>query len=405
MKYRRIGIVTGILFTTVALGAGAANYRRAHPRSGGATAHNATATATAAATATSPSGRRPGPRAPDGTKIRELVIADGRSCALYIDGTVVCWGSSERAVMPVPEDPAPRRIEGVTGAVALIVGNEHGCVLDGAGRVTCWGYCDTACKAVGGPVLYAKPTLLADVPPLTTMVGEDGADTACGVGSEDERLHCWGVMSASATWFGDPVPPHVYRHAAEGLTSRGRYARGASVGAVEMMTSGVGMACTRFRDGHTRCFSDGITDGENLPFKSLEAPKDPVARMSGTFSQACFVLVSGDVECHSTDGVLRPPFGKPMRTAAAAGNAVCATAVDGSLLCQRYEWGVEGNRNIARLQREATYQARVRDVGGRVRAIAGGTHRFCVLRDDDAVYCWDEYGDTAPERIALPATD
>ena len=127
--------------------------------------------------------------------------------------------------------------------------------------------------------------------------------------------------------------------------------------------------------------------------------------VSGTFSQACFVLVSGDVECHSTDGVLRPPFGKPMRTAAAAGNAVCATAVDGSLLCQRYEWGVGGNRNIARLQPEATYQARVRGVGGRVRAIAGGTHRFCVLRDDDAVYCWDEYGDTAPERIALPATD
>jgi hypothetical protein len=305
----------------------------------------------------------------------------------------------------VPEDPAPRRLEGVTDAVALIVGDEHGCVLDGAGRVTCWGYCDRACKAEQGATLYAKPTLLADVPPLTTMVGDGYGDTACGVGSEDERLHCWGVVSASATWFGDPVPPHVFHYVADDLSSKGRYARGANAGAVEMMTSGVGMACTRFRDGHTKCFSDGITDGESKPFESLAAPTAPVARMSGTLLQACFVLVSGEVECHSTDGILRPPFGKRVRTAASAGSDICASAVDGSLLCQRYDWAPGGNRNIAMLQREATYEPRVRDVGRPVRAIVSGTHRFCVLRDDDAVYCWDTYGDTAPERIALPATD
>jgi hypothetical protein len=395
VKYRRIGIVTGVLLTTVALGAGAATYRRAHP----------VAPAGAAAAAASPSGPRPITRPADGTKIRELVLGDGRSCALYINGTVVCWGSSERAMVPVPEDPAPRRIEGVTDAVALVVGDDHGCVLDGAGRVTCWGYCDMACRAGTGSILYAKPTLLADVPPLTTMVGEAYGDGACGVGIEDDRLHCWRVTGASATWFGDPVPPHVFHYVADDRSSRGRYARGANAGAVELMTSGVGMTCTRYRDGHTKCFSDGITDGENMPYKSLDAPKDPVARMSGTFSQACFVLVSGDVECHSTDGILRPPFGKPVRTVASAGNAVCASAVDGSLLCQHFDWGTGGTRSIGRLQREATYEPRVRDVGGPVRAIVSGTNRFCVLRADDAVYCWDEYGDGAPTRVALPATD
>lgn len=399
MKYRRIGIVTGLLLTTVALGSGAATYRRAHPA-------GPAGTPGPRAAAASLSGRGPIARPADGTKIRELVVGDGRSCALYINGTVVCWGASERSTMAaVPEDPAPRRIAGVTDAVALIVGDEHGCVLDGAGRVTCWGYCDRACKAGQGATLYAEPTLLADVPPLTTMVGDGYGDTACGVGSEDDRLHCWGVMAASATWFGDPVPPHVFHYVADDLSSRGRYARGANAGAVEMMTSGVGMACTRYRDDHTKCFSDGITDGENKPFTSLEAPKEPIARMSGNYTQACFVLVSGDVECHSTDGILRPPFGKRVRTAASAGNDVCATAVDGSLLCQRYDWDHGGNRNIARQQREATYEPRVRDVGGPVRAIASGMHRFCALRDDDAVYCWDTYGDTAPERIALPATD
>jgi hypothetical protein len=400
VRYWRIGIAVGVLLGTVALGAGAATYRRAHPSG---TAARAAVTSTAAPAA-SPSGRRPIPRPADGTKIRELVVGDERSCALYIDGTVVCWGPSERSVTPVPEDPAPRRVEGVTDAVALVIGDHHGCVLDSAGRVTCWGYCDLACKAGQGAVLYAKPTLLADVPPLTIMAGDGYGDTTCGVGSEDERLHCWGVMSASATWFGDPVPPHVQHYVADELTSKGRYARFAHAGAVEIMTSGVGMSCTRFRDGHTRCFSDGITDGANMPFKSLEAPKDPVARMSGTLSQACFVLVSGDVECHSTDGVLRPPFGKPVRTAACAGDAICATAVDGSLLCQRYEWPGGGYRNVAGREREATYEARVREVGGRVRAIAASTYRFCALRDDDAVYCWDGYSGSPVERIALPAT-
>lgn len=306
--------------------------------------------------------------------------------------------------MPLPEDVVPRRIEGVTDAVAVVVGDDHGCVLDAAGRVTCWGYCDMACRAGNGPLLFAKPTLLAEVPPLTTMVGDVYGDSACGVGADDERVHCWGVMSASATWFGDPIAPHIYHYLADD-SATGRFGRGPNAGALELMTSGVGMSCTRFRDGHTQCFSGGITNGENKPFASLEAPKDPVARMSGSFSQACFVLASGGVECRSTDGILRPPFGKPVRTAAAAGSAVCATAIDGSLLCQRYDWGSGGDR-VARLERVAKYEPRVHDVGGPVRAIVSGTHHFCVLRDDDAVYCWDEYGGAAaPERIALPAAE
>lgn len=389
MKYRRIGVITGVLLTTIALGAGAAAYGRSHP---------------GAVTASSRSGRRPTPRAADGRKVRDLVAGGGRSCAIYTNGKVACWGASERASASEPEDPTPHWIEGVNDAVALVIGDDHGCVLDAVGRVACWGYCDIACKAGNGPILFAKPTLLVDVPPLSTMVGDGYGDTACGVGADDEELHCWGVMSASATWFGDPVPPHVYHYAPGDFTAKGRFARGAHAGAVELMTSSVGMACTRFRDGHTKCFSDGITDGENMPFKSLEAPKDPVARMSGNFSQACFVLVSGDVECHSTDGILRPPFGKPARTVADAGSTVCATAVDGSLLCQHYDWPSGGDRNIARLQRQATYETYVRNVGGPVRAIVSGSNRFCALRDDDAVYCWNEYGDAAPERIALPAT-
>jgi hypothetical protein len=383
-------MVAGVLLITVA-GAGAATYRRAHAAGSSASA--------------SASGRRPTPRPADGTKIREIVAGESRSCALYMNGTVVCWGESERTGTGPHDDPSPRPIEGLTDAVAVTIGDSHGCALDAAGRVTCWGYCDLACQNGNGPLLFAKPTLIAELPPLTTMGSETYEDATCGVGADDEELHCWTVMSAGATWFGDPVPARIFVYGAELMRERnGRFARGAHAGAVDLVSSSMGVSCARFRDDHARCWSEGMTDGDHLPFASLEAPRAAVARMAAGIPETCFVLVSGDVECHSTDGILRVPFGKPMRTAAAAGNAVCGTAVDGSLLCQRYDWQPGGDRNIARLQRGATFEPHVRDVGGPARAIVSGRHHFCVLRADDAVYCWNEYDRAAPERVALPAT-
>lgn len=390
-KSRRLGVLVGLLLTTAALGTGAATYRRAH----------AAGTSGTSVAAGAP---RPTPTSAGGKKIRELIAGDSQTCALYTNGSVVCWGPTERYASPGPDDLTPHRIEGVTDAVAVTIGGSHGCVLDANGRVSCWGYCDPACRAGTGPRLFAKATPVADLPRLTTMVSELFGDSACGVGADDEELHCWGVMSASVTWFGDPVAPQLYTYGAERL-GKGRFARGAHAGAVELMTSGNGCNCARFRDGHARCWSDGLTDGEDKPFASLEAPREPVAHMAGSYAQGCFVLTSGAVECHSTDGILRPPFSKAARTAAAAGDTICATTVDGSLLCQRYTWDSGGDRNIAHLQRRATFEPRVRNVGGPARAIVSGSHHFCALREDDAVYCWDEYAVEDPARMALPAGD
>ena len=395
MKYRRIGVLTGVLVTTVALAAGAAGYRRAHP---GRTAAATAATAAAAA------GRRPAATPAGGKTIRELAAGDDQTCALYTHGSVVCWGAARYDAPLGTADESPHRLAGVTGAVAVSVGDTHGCVLDGDGVVSCWGYCDPACRAGTGPLLFAKPTRVADVPRLSTIVADALGDTTCGVGAEDEELHCWGSMSASVTWFGDPVGPRLYHYGPE-LGGKGRFARGAHAGAVELMTSSMGASCARFPGGLARCWSDGMTDGEGKPHASLEAPREPVARMAGGFLQGCFVLVSGKVECHSTDGILRPPFAELVTTAAAAGNAICATGRSGSLLCVRYAFEPRGDGNVARLQRGATFEARARDVGGPARAVVSGTHHFCVLREDDAVYCWDEYGVADPVRVALPAAD
>jgi len=357
---------------TLAVAGGAASYRRAQ-------ASNAQAGVPAALP-----GRRPVPTPATGKTIRELAAGDKQTCALYTNGTVVCWGEDpRRGPTGAAEIVPPRRIEGVTGAVAIAVGDSHACVLDADGRVSCWGYCDVACQAGNGPLLFAKATPVAIVPRLAVMSVDAFGDTTCGVGAEDEELHCWGEMSATVSWFGDPIGPRLYHSGPRdfvGLT--GRFEPHAHAGAVELMTSTTGMTCARFGDGHARCWSDGITNGEGKPFASLEAPREPVTRMWGSFAQGCFVLASGGVECHSSDGVIRPELGPGARaaTAAAAGNSICVTTADGSLVCQPH----------------------ARNVEGRARSVVSGTHRFCVLREDDAVYCWDEYTSSGPERVALP---
>jgi hypothetical protein len=311
-----------------------------------------------------------------------------QTCALYTNGTAACWGDDARGSVNAPAIKVPpHRIEGVTGAVAIAVGESHGCVLDADGRVSCWGYCDIACRNGNGPLLFDKATPVKIVPRLAAMAVDVFGGSTCGVGAEDEELHCWSEMSATVSWFGDPVGPRLYHSGPNelgGLRS-GRYARRAHAGAVELMSATTGVSCARFADNHARCWSDGITNGENKPFASLEAPSEPVTRMWGSFAQGCFVLASGGVECRSTDGVMHltpGPHGNAV-TAAAAGNSICATTTDGSLVCQPH----------------------AREVGGPARAVVSGSHHFCVLREDDAVFCWDEYGSTSPERVVLPPAD
>ena len=170
------------------------------------------------------------------------------------------------------------------------------------------------------------------------MNAEGVGGLTCGIGADDEELHCWGAALMSVNWFGDPVAPAIYTFG-PGLPYGGRrHERGAHAGAVELAAAASSHQCARYGDDRVRCWSEGVTDGEGKPFASLEAPKQPVSWMSGSFFQMCFVLRGGAVECHSTDGILRLPSGPPARTVASAGHTVCITTFDGALKCQRHIW-------------------------------------------------------------------
>jgi hypothetical protein len=295
-------------------------------------------------------------------------------------------------------------VPGLTGAVALAVGDRHGCALDAEGHVSCWGYCDLVCQNGGGPLLLRTATRIESVPRLRAIATEDFGETTCGVGVDDEELHCWYGTSPSRNWFGDPVPPHI-EYAEKQPHGEGRWAAHAHTGAVQLVAGASGSHCARFAGGRARCWSEGLTDGNSKPFASLDAPTAPVRAMSGSYYETCFVLDSGEVECRSTDGVLRPHLGKRMVAAAATSSSLCAIGADGALSCRHFRWndarsGAPDN-DASRHPKIATFEDEARDAGGPVRAIVAGASHFCALRDDDAVLCWYESGHGGPERVAL----
>lgn len=356
-----------------------------------------------AAAATPAGARRPVVRAAaPNQRIRELVVGDEQTCALYTSGSVECWGPhTHRSLGLTGDDATPLSIPGIANAVAVTVGADHGCALDADGWLSCWGYCDPACAAGTGPPLMPVAARVATVPRLRAITSEGYGDYSCGVGADDEQLHCWGPTRLSANWFGDPVPPSIY-YSAPDRNGTGQRAPRAHQGAVELTTSTSGGArCARYDDDTVRCWSDGMTDGEGKRFASLDGPTVPVIWMSASSSQQCFVLRTGQVQCHSTDGVIRPPLREPARTAAAGGGSVCATGRDGSLLCYRYRWD-GGDRNVARLGGHITFgDAETPAIGGRARTVVGSTFQFCALREDDAVLCWSGYSPAEPKRIPL----
>ncbi len=105
-----------------------------------------------------------------------------RTCVVVADGGIKCWTSNTGLI--------PIAVVGVTGATAVSVGAFHACALVAAGAVKCWG--DNWYGQLGNGVLGA-----AGNPPVD-VVGLTGA-TAVVVGNEHScavlaggTVKCWG---------------------------------------------------------------------------------------------------------------------------------------------------------------------------------------------------------------------
>jgi alpha-tubulin suppressor-like RCC1 family protein len=117
---------------------------------------------------------------------RSVAVQADHACAVVAAGRVTCWGyngsgqlGDRRSVRA--QRPAP--VRGVTGATAVVTGDEFSCALVDAGRVVCWG---------GSPRRrHAAPVTIRGLPPATALAA--GPDRACAL-SRAGRVACFTVV-------------------------------------------------------------------------------------------------------------------------------------------------------------------------------------------------------------------
>lgn len=91
-------------------------------------------------------------------QVDQVVVNENSSCALLLDGRVVCWGE---AVAGSSSRPEPEEIEGFSGRpVQLQIGNGMGCALLENGGVDCWRRIDSGFRMTSAPLQGPATRLL-----------------------------------------------------------------------------------------------------------------------------------------------------------------------------------------------------------------------------------------------------
>lgn len=134
-----------------------------------------------------------------------VAIAAGglRSCAIFADGRLQCWGSDEDEILT-----AANTLEGVRD---VAFGSEHACALGGDGMVRCWGVNDAGqlglAGAEGNRLSSDDPVLVEGLTGVAAIAAGESATCAL---LADGTVRCWGYLGTGraegAPSFGGELP-------------------------------------------------------------------------------------------------------------------------------------------------------------------------------------------------------
>ena len=152
-------------------------------------------------------------------KVQQIAIDSARTCVLFQNGKVRCWGPiwgedrySSRFERPARLRPDARIGESVA---SLGRGRNHICAVTSKRGVRCWGmagvpgdpmgYSDVSVIYVDPPDgSYPTPAKLGDVSGITDAVQVAGGDNHTCVLLGSGRVRCWGKARTGALGFGGP---------------------------------------------------------------------------------------------------------------------------------------------------------------------------------------------------------
>jgi alpha-tubulin suppressor-like RCC1 family protein len=224
------------------------------------------------------------------------------SCALLAAGTVSCWGANDSlqsgGVVPTMSYSTPHAIPGVTGAIALGVGQAHGCavitnVITGD-TVKCWG--ENEDGQLGDGTVMDRAGAGAVIGLTDVVEVAPGGRYTCAR-TDGGGVKCWGANSSGQLGDGSttprPQPVDVL-----GLTS-----------GVAQVVAGAGHTCALVTGGEVRCWGnnvfgqlgDGTVMERHQPVTVTLA--GPATELTAGAFHTCALLASGALHCWGLDEV------------------------------------------------------------------------------------------------------
>lgn len=267
---------------------------------------------------------------PDGVRISQIAAGGARTCALTVEGEVVCWGGGDGASQNLRAPLTNYRGE-VGPIVQLAVGVQDACALVEGNGLICWRHSGE------DQSVLARPEQV----PGSYMDISVGASHACGIRT-DRSIRCW------------PSPGDTGADLVE--QRDGQFAD---------VAAGDGFTCAVEQSGAASCWR---LDGAS----TLPAPAGSFTAISAGGGHVCAVTDDQRLRCwgENGNGQAEPPPGR-YTAASASDSHTCALTLGAELDC----WGDNWKRHTT-------------PPPGEWRALTGGGQHFCALRDDDTASCW-----------------
>lgn len=363
-----------------------------------------------------------GPTGPLSSRsFQDLALGRNHTCALDLDGGILCWGANFSGQLGVghvgPPRTTPVRVPGPGSHTRVVAGAFHACALGADARARCWGLNASGQVGDGSTEGRSIPTEVDGDHEFVALGA--GWQHSCGL-APDGSAWCWGANHLGQ--LGDGT-----------RTDRDRPVPVAGDRVFATLSVGGHHACGVDLDGAAWCWGwngsgqlgDGTVDDGLVPVPVEGLP--PVTEAAAGFSHTCARVASGQMRCWGSNwwgevgiGVQGPhePVPSPVARdfaylqASLGMEYTCAVGQGGPVFC--WGRGMDGQLGDQRLI-TWPFPYDVISVDGAVfrRVETGlGTHT-CALTTRDAVYCWGrgeagELGNThttfspTPVRVEAP---
>ena len=327
----------------------------------------------------------------------ELAAGAAHTCALRIDGTVVCWGDNSRGQLgdgTTTSRPVAGKVKSVSSASHLSgsgSGN-HTCARVYDEDVMCWGANESG--QIGDGTTTDRPTAVnlglcsCDDPVLLVSTG---AAHTCIVRDNGGAVQCWG--------------DNTYNQLGSGPQLAALDAGSTLMNAVGVST-GDRSSCALLQDKTVKCWGDNadgeLGQGDTNPNPGVATALVTAATTVSVGGLGACATTATDPFCWGSNatGLLMtapdggpPPVGTPVDmiqlagavAISSAGGHACAILADGSVTC----WGLNDHGQCG--DGTTTDRATPGIVAGVVgaTAIAAGRAHTCAWAKD-GIYCWGD---------------